>query len=106
MTISELDAFSAAVERCWTIPAGARNAQNLRVTIRLFLTQDGNLLRAPEVVDAARMNRAGEETFRAAAESAMRAVQRCAPYRMLPAQKYDTWREIEMNFDPRTVLGG
>ena len=106
LAISELDAFRAAVERCWSIPAGARDAQNLRVTLRLFLTQEGTLLRAPEVVDGARMNRAGEETFRAAAESALRAVQRCAPYRMLPAQKYDTWREIELTFDPSKVLAG
>ncbi len=105
LAISEIDAFRAQVERCWSIPAGARDAQNLRVTLRLFMTQDGNLLRPPEVVDGARMNRAGEETFRAAAESAVRAVQRCAPYRMLPVQKYDTWREIELTFDPSKVLG-
>lgn len=105
LAISEIDAFRAQVEKCWSIPAGARDAQNLRVTLRLFMTQDGNLLRPPEVLDGARMNRAGEETFRAAAESAVRAVQRCAPYRMLPVQKYDTWREIELTFDPSKVLG-
>lgn len=105
LAISAIDAFRAQVEKCWSIPAGARDAQNLRVTLRLFMTQDGNLLRPPEVLDGARMNRAGEETFRAAAESAVRAVQRCAPYRMLPVQKYDTWREIELTFDPSKVLG-
>lgn len=105
LAISAIDAFRAQVEKCWLIPAGARDAQNLRVTLRLFMTQDGNLLRPPEVLDGARMKRAGEETFRAAAESAVRAVQRCAPYRMLPVQKYDTWREIELTFDPSKVLG-
>jgi hypothetical protein len=105
MTISEVDAFRAAVERCWIVPAGARDAQNLRVTIRVFLNQDGSLTRPPEVVDEARMNRTGEENFRTAAESARRAVQRCAPYRMLPANKYDTWREVELTFDPSRMLG-
>lgn len=105
LTISEVDAFRAAVERCWIVPAGARDAQNLRVTIRVFLNQDGSLARPPEIVDENRMNRAGEENFRTAAESARRAVQRCAPYRMLPANKYDTWREVELTFDPARMLG-
>lgn len=106
LTVSEMGAFKAAIERCWSIPAGARDAQNLKVTLLLFLNQNGTLARPPQVVDGARMNRAGEETFRAAAESAMRAVQRCAPYPMLPAQKYEVWREINMTFDPSKVLAG
>ncbi len=105
ITISEIDAFRAAVERCWSVPAGARDAQNLRVMIRIFLNQDGSLNRLPEIVDEGRMNRAGEENFRTAAESARRAVQQCAPYRMLPANKYDTWREVELTFDPARMLG-
>ena len=105
ITVSELDAFRAAVERCWSVAAGAREAQNLRVTIRVFLNQDGSLGRPPEIVDEARMGRTGEEAFRAAAESARRAVQRCAPYRMLPANKYDIWREVELTFDPARMLG-
>ena len=74
----------------------------MKLTLRIFLNQNGTLLRAPEVVESARM---GEPTFRAAAESAVRAVQRCAPYTVLPAQKYDTWRNIELTFDPSKVLG-
>src|SRR5204863_9437429 len=105
MTVSELDAFRAAVERCWSVPAGARDAQSLRVTTRVFLNPDGTLAKTPEIVDEARMNRTGEENFRTAAESARRAVQRCAPYRMLPANKYDTWREVELTFDPTRMLG-
>ena len=32
-------------------------------------------------------------------------VQADAPYRMLPANKYDTWREVELTFDPARMLG-
>lgn len=104
LLISEVDAFRTQVERCWSVPAGDLDTRNLTVTLRLFLTQEGTLSRAPEVIDGARMNRTGEDAFRAAAESAVRAVQRCAPYRMLPMAKYDTWREIELTFDPSKVL--
>jgi hypothetical protein len=35
----------------------------------------------------------------------VRAVRRCAPYN-LPAEKYDSWREINVTFDPREMFGG
>ena len=34
-----------------------------------------------------------------------RAVLRCQPYQ-LPPEKYEAWREINVNFDPRELLGG
>ena len=40
-----------------------------------------------------------------AAESALRAVQRCAPFN-LPVEKYDSWKEIIMTIDPREMFGG
>jgi hypothetical protein len=51
------------------------------------------------------MNSSANPTFGIAAESARRAVLRCAPY-SLPAEKYDAWREVIINFDPRELLGG
>jgi len=41
--------------------------------------------------------------FQAAAESAVRAVTRCAPFSFLPAAKYAAWREVEVVFDPHTL---
>ena len=87
------------------VAAGALDAASLVVTLRIYLNQDGSLARAPEVVEAVRMTQAGQENFRTAAESAQRAVLRCQPYTMLPAAKYDTWREVELRFDPRNMLG-
>ena len=71
---------------------------------RIFLNPDGTLAaKQPEIADRERMERPGGEFFRAAAESAIRAVLRCAPYEMLPAAKYETWRDIELTFDPRNI---
>ena len=43
-----------------------------------------------------------DPTFRAAADSAMRAVSnpRCQPWPLSP-DKYNSWRTITFNFDPR-----
>jgi colicin import membrane protein len=35
----------------------------------------------------------------------LRAVRRCAPYN-LSAEKYDSWQEIVVTFDPREMFGG
>lgn len=102
LTLSEVDALRAQIERCWIVQAGARYAEDLVVTIRVFLNPDGSLRRQPQIVDDARLET--DPFFRAAAESALRAVLKCEPFKM-PVAKYHRWREIELTFDPREMLG-
>jgi outer membrane biosynthesis protein TonB len=104
LTLSEIDAFKVQMRRCWSVPAGAANAQGLVVRIKVYLRPDGSLSQPPQLIDTTRLQ-SGDSYFRAAAESAMRAIRRCAPFRM-PADKYQSWREIDLNFDPREMLGG
>ena len=40
--------------------------------------------------------------MRSADEAARRAIVTCAPYK-LPAEKYGTWRDITIDFDPRNL---
>lgn len=98
MTSTEIDALRSTISQCWNIPAGAPNPETLVVRLKLFLNQDGTVARRPELVDTAG-RAASDPYFRAAAEAAMRAVQVCAPYQ-LPAEKYDDWSEITINFRP------
>jgi hypothetical protein len=44
-----------------------------------------------------------EPFFRAAADSALRAVFKCSPLKNLPPEKYGSWREMELNFDPQDL---
>jgi len=53
--------------------------------------------------DMARCSSSGP-AYRAAAESARRAVIQCAPY-TLPADRYDSWQEIVLDFDPAAMAG-
>lgn len=96
---SELDALRGQVSQCWSPPAGVSEAGSLRVTIRMRLDPSGGLEGRPEIVDGG----SGSAIERAAAEAALRAVMRCAPY-TLPAEKYDTWSEVLLNFDPSQML--
>lgn len=102
LTLSEIDAFRAQMQRCWSPPSGARDADDLRILVRLSLTPSGAISAGPVVVNRARL---GDPFFRAAAESVLRAIRRCQPFTM-PVEKYASWRNIELTFDPSRMLGG
>ena len=102
LTVSEVDAIRYQIEQCWNVPAGARDARDLVIRVRISLKPDGSLRAPPEILDRERMN---DGFFRAAAESARRAVQRCTPLKNLPTAKYDRWQEITLTFNPRDMLG-
>ncbi len=95
---SEIDALRGAIEKCYIVPAGAENAEDLKVTVRVKLTKEGEIDGTPEVSGPG-----GSAVQRAAIESARRAVMRCAPY-TLPQDKYDTWSSVTVNFDPRDMF--
>ena len=102
LTLSELDAIRAQIQRCWSVPGGVRDGHELIVTVRIYLNPDGSLSRPPEIADTAGM---ADPFYRTMAESAVRAVRKCEPLRV-PSAKYEDWREIELTFDPREMLGG
>jgi outer membrane biosynthesis protein TonB len=89
------------VERCWSPPIGAPNAEQLIVSLEVSLGPDGAVRGLPQVVDTTRL---GDTYYRAAAEAAQRAVMQCSPYQ-LPAEYYDVWKAIKFNMDPREILG-
>lgn len=85
---------------CWSFPAGAAQAESLVIAIHVQLRADGSLIEPPELMDQSRM---GEPYYRAAAEAAIRAINRCQPFE-LPSDYYDVWKDIIFNFDPRAML--
>ena len=103
LTLSEIDALTSQIERCWSIPSGAPYAEELIVALRIRLNQDGSLNTAPEIVDKVKYQTSPNRYYRVAVDSAVRAVLRCAPYD-LPADKYDAWRDVRITFDPRRLL--
>jgi chemotaxis protein histidine kinase CheA len=98
MTMTELDALRAQIQRCWNPPVGAQGAEDLIVTVQMQLNENGTVSGSPEVT-----NSGSSPFFQAAADSARRAVLRCQPYN-LPLEKYDTWREVRVTFDPRDLF--
>lgn len=87
---------------CWRVEPGARDAQDLVVTIHVNLNPDGSV-RVAKITDSQRM--LSDDFFRSAAENARRAILRCSPF-TLPPKKFDIWREMVLNFNPRQMFGG
>lgn len=102
MAMSEIDAIRSQFVKCWNIPAGAKDAHNLRIVVDLHLQRNGQVTKVELAEDKSRYYR--DSFFRAAADSAMRAVRRCSPLKNLPSQKYETWRYMQLTFDPRDLL--
>lgn len=97
-----VQAIQKQMARCWRIDAGARNAEDLIVEIRVVLNPDATV-RDAQIVDFERMFR--DSFFRSAAENARRAILQCSPFR-LPANKYEVWRDLTLRFDPSRMFGG
>jgi len=101
MSLSEIDAFRSQIRACWSVPAGAKNAENLLVRVRVQLDPTGRPI-AKKIINRAQLT---DSFFLSAAESVLRAIERCQPYKM-PPEKYESWREMELNFDPSKMLNG
>ena len=104
LSLSEEDALKAQIFGCWSIPLGLPYNENLLVRIKLKLKPDGTLIRT-EILDHARMNMPGQGFYKVLAESALRAVQLCQPLKV-PTSGYERWKDLQLNFDAREMLGG
>ena len=104
LTLSEEDAIRAQFMQCWSIPLGIPYDDTMIVKIKIYLNTDGSLLNPPEVVQHERMNKPSEKYFRTLAESALRAVRRCDPIKVPDVERYDNWKNLQLNFDPREIL--
>jgi outer membrane biosynthesis protein TonB len=101
LSLSELEALRARLAQLWTVPAGAKDPQELVVLIRVKLNRDGRLAAPPVVLTSGK-----SPLFVAARDSAVRALFRGQPYDMLKPEHYEQWKDVEITFDPRDMIRG
>jgi outer membrane biosynthesis protein TonB len=94
---NELDALRAKLRQNWSVPPVAEKVV-IRMVIRL--TPDGRLASPPQV-----LTRGSGPAFDAFRDSAVRAVMISQPFTMLRKETYEVWREIDIDFDERTMFG-
>lgn len=101
LTMSEMDAIRQQISKCWNIPAGAKEAKDLVVEVKVKMSPDGSV-REVKIVNR-RPAPGTELIYKSAQESARRAVIQCSPLK-LPANKYDVWKEFSLTFSPKDIL--
>jgi hypothetical protein len=91
---SEIDALRARLYALWNPPAGAQDAGQVQIMIRIKFKRDGTLATGPQVITSG-----NGPVFNAMRDSAVRAVLVGQPYTMLRPDHYETWQEIDFVFD-------
>lgn len=91
-------AFRRHLRRCSTMPPGITRGDKLRIVIRVTLSPDGSLLTPPTLIEASASPK-GPALMKGATD----ALTACQPYAMLPADKYDEWKILDLSFTPQDL---
>ena len=102
LSMSEMDALRQQLSQCWSVMAGAANAADQVIEIAVEVNMDRTVATA-KITDQGKYH--SNPFFRAAADSAMRALQNplCTPLNV-PPDKYDQWRKMTIVFDPKEMF--
>jgi hypothetical protein len=98
---SDIAKFRDHLKTCSSLPAGVAPSDNVRIVIRATFIPDGHLRTAPILIEASASAK-GPLLMQAA----IKALQECQPYAVLPADKYNEWKVLDLSFTPRDFKGG
>ena len=93
-TAAEIDILRNHVRQCWNAPYAANELDKI-INLKIFTNPDGSVVDV-EIVDIEYYKK--DPVYRAAADSARRAVNDCSPL-PLPKKKYDLFKVFTFNFD-------
>jgi hypothetical protein len=94
-------ALRAHLKTCSVLPKSVTPSDNVRIVLRVAFQRDGKLGAEPLLIEAS-----ASEKGPALMRSAMDALEKCQPYAMLPADRYDQWRMLDLSFAPKDFRGG
>jgi cytoskeletal protein RodZ len=101
VAVDDIAAFRRHLKSCSSLPPGVAPTDKVRIVLRIVLTRDGRLATEPSLIEASASVKGP-----ALMQNAMRALQTCQPYTMLPPDKYDEWKVLDLAFTPQDFAGG
>jgi hypothetical protein len=93
---SVLNSLREDIAKDFNIMPGMEGANDVRVQLHLRLSLSGEIVGEPKVT----VTGGPKATQQAITTAAMRAVLRAAPFKKLPIDQYDDWKEVTINFAP------
>ena len=94
-------AFRRHLKTCSKLPASLSGADDVKVKLRVLMTPDGRLAAEPILIEASASMK-GPLLM----QGAIRALQACQPYAMLPADRYGEWKVLDLSFTPQDFTSG
>jgi outer membrane biosynthesis protein TonB len=88
--------FRRHLKTCSKLPASLSGADDVKVKLRVLMTEDGRLAAEPILIEASASMK-GPLLM----QGAIRALQACQPYAMLPAARYGEWKVLDLSFTPQ-----
>jgi hypothetical protein len=82
------------------LPAGVAPNDNLRIRLRAVFATDGTLARPPILIEAPPSAKGA-----VLVKAAITVLQDCQPYKMLPLDKYEEWKVMDLPFTPQDFGG-
>jgi outer membrane biosynthesis protein TonB len=99
--VEDAAALRAHLKTCATLPRSISPGDNVRIVLRVAFARDGRLAREPLLIEAS-----ASEKGPALMKSAVAALEQCQPYAMLPADRYNEWRMLDLSFTPKDFRNG
>ena len=93
--------FYRHLRSCAKLPPEITRSDKVHIKLRTFMSSDGRLAAEPALIEAS----ASPSKGLAMLHSAKAALQACQPYTMLPADKYQEWRVLDLTFAPKDFGG-
>jgi hypothetical protein len=93
--------FREHLKTCSVLPASIAPTDKVTIRLRASFLPDGTLAAAPLLIEASASAK-GPLLMQAA----IAALTACQPYAVLPADKYNEWKVLDLGFTPRDFKGG
>ena len=101
LSAADIAAFRRHLKTCSVMPDALAPTDDVWIKLRAMFARDGRLAAAPVLIEG----KASPKAL-ALANGAIAALQACQPYAMLPADKYDEWKVLDLDFAPRDFHRG
>jgi len=88
--------FRRHLKTCSKLPADLKASDDVKVTLRVLMNQDGTLATEPILIEASASAK-GPLLM----QGAINALQACQPYVMLPLDRYGEWKVLDLGFTPK-----
>jgi hypothetical protein len=98
---SSVEALRAHMRTCAALPAGVSRGDKISLVVRVKLNADGTLAGSPTLIEGTASPK-GPVVL----QSLLSGLAKCQPYNMLPADKYQEWKSLDMRFTPEDLGQG